>query len=383
MNKFSSNLIVSDSNSTSTGTYGKPVFGRVKDIILDEAHPEFQKYNTTGVIKFETIGRYLDTKKAGTAELPEAYPLSSNIRHYPLINEIVILTVGADNTAPVKDSRNSATTIYYQNIISIWNNPNHNGLPSDYEKDLFLGTDIEEIQKIKELQPYPGDIIIEGRQGQSIRLSGYKSDLNALTDSENNGDPFMIISNGHQGKENKPTLEDINKDKSSIYLTSNHTVPLEQIRDKHDSLNTNPVLSNSYKGSQIIVNSGRLIFNAKEEDINFTSNNTFSISSKNVGIDAVESIGLDADKIHLGKQARILESEPVILGDSLETWLFTLTNMLSSLADSCARATTPTGGPVLSLIEVAPQLKAIINSLNQGINPGGNSRLKSKKVYTE
>jgi len=132
------------------------------------------------------------------------------------------------------------------------------------------------------MQPFPGDLIFEGRQGQSVRFTGYKSKKNIFVDDSNNGKPLLIISNGQESVGNgyDHIIEDIDKDSSSIYLTSDHKIKLTQSRDKYDSLNRKPKKANEYKGSQVLINSGRLIFNSKEEDINFTSNNFFSVSGK-------------------------------------------------------------------------------------------------------
>jgi hypothetical protein len=75
-----------------------------------------------------------------------------------------------------------------------------------------------------------GDVIEEGRWGNSIRIgSTVKNTPNNWSISGSNGDPILIIRNG-QGIQTEegwvPTIEDINNDDSSIYVTSTQNVPL-------------------------------------------------------------------------------------------------------------------------------------------------------------
>ena len=108
---------------------------------------------------------------------------------------------------------------YYTRIVSVWNNPNHNAFPPT--KDLDLGYEVEE-QRMSPLQPFYGDTIFEGRSGQTIRLSSEKHPKNIYTDNSNKGKPFIIISNGQVLEKggNNFTVEDINKDDSTIFITS-------------------------------------------------------------------------------------------------------------------------------------------------------------------
>ena len=199
--------------------------------------------------------------------------------------------------------------------------------------------------------------------------------------------PFTIIRNGQQHIEsgNEHIVEDINKDKSSIYLTSDHLVPLEEARTKFDSylVGKKPVLAGQYKGAQVIINSGRLFFNTQEEGVYFSSQKDFGVTAESIHLDGVSTISLDAKKIHLGTKALEWEIEPVIKGDALEMLLFTLLNELESVARAMKQAKTVKGDAVPSLIQEGYVLEKIIKNLSKRINPGGPSELKSKKVYTE
>ena len=374
----------SSKTSTTSGTITKSsgfVAVRVKDIILDEYHPEYEKYGKSqaiGVIKYEAIGTA--DKQSETKALPEAYPLNPAVKSYPLINEIVILE-SAPQSAPI--SRESNKVTYYSTIVNAWNLVNHNASPSHYEQQLNLGKDINSLN-INPVKPAPGDTLLQGRHGQSIRFTGYKHINNLFVDSSNNGEALTIIRNGQKTEQDREKFinEDVNKDDSSIYLTSNHTIPVEPVTSKQDAFTKPPTTVDSYKGRQIIIDSGRLVFNTKDDDILLSAKDNIGLTGNIVGIDGKEYIGLDATKIYLGKNARKFELQPVILGNSLELFLSTLLSALDSLSTQLTAANA-NGIPVLTLNTEGPVLKAIVASLKNQINPNGNSQLKSRKVYTE
>ena len=95
-----------------------------------------------------------------------------------------------------------------------------------------LGKYFQEALNIKPLLPYEGDYIIEGRFGNSIRLGSTNigedipdENNNNWSSTGNTGDPITIIRNGQSNElDDKgwvPTIEDINDDLTSLYLTSN------------------------------------------------------------------------------------------------------------------------------------------------------------------
>jgi hypothetical protein len=354
---------------------------RVKDVILDDKHPEYIKLGKTtsiGAIKYEPI---IDSsREENTGELMTAYPLDVHLKVYPLVDEIVLINSTAEKTE--NDSQTGKKT-YYSTIVNTWNLVNHNASPSWYSSNIKLGDNVPELN-INPLLPSPGDVLISGRHGQSIRLTGYNHVNNTLFNQDNNGKALTIIRNGQKQENDKEKYinEDINKDDSSIYLTSNHKVPLKQARDKQGSFKVIPTSTTAYQGRQVLIDSGRLILNAKDDDILISSKEGFGISSNFVGIDAAEYISVDAKKIYLGKSAKDFELQPVILGNSLEVFLFSLLNGLSSLADQLIAANA-NGIPVLNLNQEGAVLKGIIAALEKQINPNGTSMLKSKKVYTE
>ena len=228
---------------------------RVLDIILDINHPlasEYGNYDSIGTIFYSDLdGNIPDVNPK---DAPTASPLFSYLKYYPLINEIVLVLTTNDKN--IYDGKQKTT--YYLPQVNMWGHPHHNALPTvkgleseqttnDYKQteaglvrqvedggtDITLGNYFQEKLNIKPLLPYEGDLILEGRFGNSIRfgstnISSDISDPNGWSNSGNTGDPITIIRNGQSSALNEkgwlPTTEDINGDASSIYLTSNQRI---------------------------------------------------------------------------------------------------------------------------------------------------------------
>ena len=228
---------------------------RVLDIILDINHPlasEYGNYDSIGTIFYSDLEGNIPN--VNPKDAPTASPLFSYLKYYPLINEIVLVLTTNDRN--IYDGKQKTT--YYLPQVNMWGHPHHNALPTvvgleseqttnDYKQteaglvrqvedggtDINLGNYFQEKLNIKPLLPYEGDMILEGRFGNSIRfgstnISNDISDPNGWSDSGNTGDPITIIRNGQSSildeKGWLPTTEDINGDASSIYLTSNQRI---------------------------------------------------------------------------------------------------------------------------------------------------------------
>lgn len=227
---------------------------RVKDIILDINHSlaeEYGKYDAIGTIFYSDLDD--NNPNTNPKHDPAAIPLFSHLKYYPLINEIVLILTTHDKN--IYNDKKIQTSTYYLPQVNMWGHPHHNALPTvkgldseqtanDYQEtgagiirkvddggtDITLGTYFKEQINIKPLLPYEGDMILEGRFGNSIRFGSTNnsqeiSNPNAWSDSGNTGDPITIIRNGQSSNLDEkgwlPTTERINEDASSIYLTSN------------------------------------------------------------------------------------------------------------------------------------------------------------------
>ena len=235
---------------------------RVKDIILNIEHPkaiEYGGYDAIGTIYFTRLDENIPLEKNWITSTNIARPLFSFLKNYPLKNEIVLIASSYDKSF----YQGGGSTNYYFPNLNIWNHPHHNALPTtkgmlddltkqDYEQtengivvrqiedegtDIDLGDYFKEQIKIKPLLPYEGDTIIEGRFGNSIRLGSTNIGEDILEENKNRwsnmgetGDPITVIRNGQLEDTDEKgwvhTIEDIDDDASSIYLTSN-----QQLKD--------------------------------------------------------------------------------------------------------------------------------------------------------
>jgi len=173
-----------------------------------------------------------------------------------------------------------------------------------------------EDSKISSLESNPGDIIYEGRHGQSLRLGN--TEKNPIVILRNGQNPNQPVEPGTSVKEN------IQGDMSSLYLTSNQKIDFTPASSKYGiSYATPPESTNSYVGPQSILNSDRVILNAKKDSI--------LISGKqSVGISADNSINLESTDVILKGM--------VLLGDEKATEPALLGNITVQYIDQLARA---------------------------------------------
>jgi len=153
-------------------------------------------------------------------------------------------------------------------------------------------------EKIKFLNPKQGDTILSGRVGNTIRFSEF-----FLTEDGKTSSPGIFIRNKQNSElDSKPigTLidEDINKDGTSIYITSNKIkVPFKETINKSKIAFKNYPVSEKLTGNQLFVNSDRIVLSAKaSEFIMFGKGNTGIITDGNFSIDAEKEIYIHNNK---------------------------------------------------------------------------------------
>ena len=360
---------------------GEITFGRVLNIILDD---ETEVYDSEGKEISLAVGsiQYRPVTADKTVNTTKFYaqPLHSNIKQLPLVNEIVLIQL-----APTSDIQFKSNTQvpYYSSVVNLWGSPHHSALPEPgTDADKVLG-EVKELMDINPLAPFPGDLLIEGRQGQSIRIGGNKSPKNPWVDSSNDGKPFIIISNGQIKTDNGVDLivEDVNKDPSSIYMVSDHIVPLKPANSKRATYDVPPTTPKNYIGNQVIINGGRLYFNAKDESAFISAKDSIGLNANMLNFDGKEMVSLDADSIFLGKAARAaapVSREPIIRGQQFENWMKTLLDALQNVGNAMAKASTSNGGSVPSLIMEGQCLQESIIQLRLDLNS-----TMSKKVFVE
>jgi len=327
---------------------------------------------------------YRPTKIAADESIVEgkkfAYQGNSAMRVIPMEGEIVQI-----ESAPGASSvgNPSITTKYWTKIINVWNSPHHNALPDTSQQgweDRLIGGS-NELSNINPLQAAPGDTLIEGRLGQSIRFGGSKGGDSLISLDFNDGSPLIVISNGQIETDNgiDPIFEDVNKDNNSMYFAANHNIPLNAANKKRVSYDVPPITPLQYYGNQVVVNGGRLFFNAKEESAFISAMDSIGLNANTVNIDAEEYFCVDAKKIFLGVKARTSTiKEPVILGIQLENWLRSLLSIVSTIGVAFKTAESVTGGPVVELNTAGPQIMKLAVLLEKTL-----IKMQSTKVYTE
>lgn len=369
------NFILSKNSTGETSSEFIPV--RVVDIILDDTHPEWDKYGKMeclGAIKFRPIGEYADESDPTLLDI--AYPINSNFKNYPLLNEIVLCT-GAPSLDRDESNVNN-TRIYYTTVVNLWNNPHMNAFPDTEQGLEELGYNFEDKANVAPLQPFQGDVIVEGRQGQTIRLTGVDHDQMFV--ENNDQKPITIISNGKSGASpDSAIVENIDDDPASIYMVEDHVVKLTQANEKRDAWDSEPDKADTYQGSQVLINSGRLFFNAKEESILLSGTEAIGGNAKTINWDGEDYVALDATKVYLGTAA-FGEREPVLLGATTQAWMKDLLSELQRLGKALA-AVVPAGSSAGGLTQIkthGASMAAPLGQIKKAIDD-----LDSLKVFTE
>jgi hypothetical protein len=344
---------------------GKVVAARVLDIVLDENHKYYElvgQWNGIGAIFYEIVN------KSGTKSYPNfALPYDSQLKTYPLINEIVLLISLPNQSMGLVSSNES---YFYMSPLGIWNHPHHDAYPNildgindeeqqrDYqatsqgsvrqvtdgstEIDLnssnpSQNTFVEKLN-IHPLMPFMGDSLLEGRHGQSLRFgSTAKSESekkNNWSNSGENGDPLTILRNGQPTKTSDegwiPITENINNDLSSIYLTSTQKIPFNLSKEEKEKWINPPIFPGQYILPQILLNASQISINSKEDSILLSS-------KKSIGLTCWDEINLtgnntvlDTTNLYLGSKSA---TESVLLGDKTIITLKQITSILKSITN--------------------------------------------------
>jgi hypothetical protein len=283
------------------------MLGEVVEVFLKDGNPD-DIYKIGVLVK----------RSAGSVSTEFAYPLNPYIKSIPTIGEQVYLISALSSTsAPF----GGGLSFYYISPTflqrSLNNNPLQEGIKntvqsfgvSSYEEPIpntsgvndetkNFGKGFSEVNNLSQLQPYIGDTIFEGRFGQSIRF-GYtpknsEAQRSPSWNSSVSGAPITIIRNTQNDTNKKGydkfVVENINKDDSSIWMTTKQKVATK-LASKSVVKNTS-----EYINPQVIINSDRLIFNSKSDNIILSSKKDVAISTSdytttiNLIISAIETL---------------------------------------------------------------------------------------------
>ena len=368
---------------------------RVLATVLDnETYPEIFKANgewaSIGGIVFEFVETPLPGDNLEGRLF--ALPLLANLKNYPVKNEIVSLLISSDTSI---NTNTNSYRYYYLPATNIWSSNHHNAVPQEIYKNQGLqpaqkkdyqqvgggsvrrvtdgSTEIEfdngfkERVNIRPLSPFAGDLIVEGRWGNSIRLGSTNSSTlsNTWSSVGQEGDPLIILRNGQFSSTVEPWIplsEDINTDGGSIYLSSTQKIPVNTTSFKVNSFDTDPpVEPKEYTKNQIIIDSGRLLFIAKEDSILLTSINSIHLSAARFNVDT-NSTTIQSSQIQLGSSDTSL-LHPVAKGDKVVELFQDIIDLLKKLTVACGAAANGSG-PILSLQNFAVENQSLLIKLN-------------------
>jgi len=350
-NNTNSNNFNNYTHYSNTFSNSLPSIVRVTDIVLNENHDKFSEvggWNGIGVIFFEDI---LNANKLYPGF---AYPLNPQIKCYPLVNEIVFLKHASIKfLTPGRDELNSDQKDDYDlvgNGVFIRRIDNL-GTEIDLNSTNESQATFVEKKDIHPLLSFAGDTIYEGRYGQSLRFGSTsnchlsepkgnkKSSIeNNWSNSGKNGDPITILRNGQPLNSSIegwiPITEDINKDLSSIYLTSTQKVPFSLANENfysYDPTNYLPAKPAIYNNNQIILHSSRISINAKSDSVLISGESSVGISSNNsINLEG-KKIFIDSNDIRLGSK---IAEQPILLGNDTVEYLKMIVQEISNLASA-------------------------------------------------
>jgi hypothetical protein len=329
--------------------------------------------------------RLLGDKKARTPEYAPitARPINTSLKQPPLAGEVVLIIKGPSN---ISAKNTKIDEYYYLQPLNVQSSIHHNAIlkigdveaegsggskaggyqdssagnaNSSQDGDSELGN-FPENDEIRPLQPYEGDVLLEGRFGQSIRMGStveegldqYATEPHWTSGDGGHGDPITVIRNGQKIEfsqkpdANKFINENINHDASSIYLSSEQTIPLAKASNDTIGAEQLEMEVEEYTGQQIILASNRVIINSRELETMIFSGGGIGLSSPSgISLDSADTIVLAAGEVHIGEDASS-NGEPLVMGDTLNDKLDEIMDLIADICDSITKITVPTGvGP--------------------------------------
>jgi hypothetical protein len=405
--------------NTISNAQEKVVAARVIDIVLNEKHQYYDlvgQWNGIGAIFYEIVN------KSGTKSYPNfALPYDSQLKTYPLINEIVCLISLPNQSMGLVSSNES---YFYLSPLGIWNHPHHNAYPNlldgikdkkqtnDYQLSGSVrrvtdsGTDIElnssnssqntfrEKINIHPLLPFMGDSLLEGRYGQSLRFGStarsnflFPTEIqNNWSNSGKNGDPITILRNGQPTKTSDegwvPITENIRYDQSSIYLTSTQKLKDFKVSSElYQSYDVKPIPPSQFKKPQVAINSDRVVINASSDSILLSAEKSIGLSTNgSVNIDA-KSHYVSSNDIRLGS---IKATQPVLLGNETIDIMLELAYAIRSLANMLeVQRDYPEGVLKTSFNSIAGSVMTCLDGSDGIINRLLNGSLKSQTTKVQ
>jgi hypothetical protein len=283
----------------------------VVDVIVNDEHPEYvasaDGYNV-GAIKFRMLRSNMFRDNS---LLNWAYPIDANVTDYPLIGEVVLIERALNRFYYHKKiNTSSRTTAHNFPFLNDEMSPSKAGGAGQADRNqVTAGTPIRQSGEQKSLGKYfiddqtifrlrslEGDILYEGRHGQSIRMGAAYKTSKYFRSTEKNQAPNLLLRVGPSANERQTkgsiyglVMENINRDLSSIWIVADQQVPLEFSTQSNRTIHAKsiPDFPNLLDKNQIVVNTDRFVVNTKTDKmlfhssngIHFTTNKNFTVDS--------------------------------------------------------------------------------------------------------
>ena len=202
-----------------------------------------------------------------------AKPADLNSSKIPLVGEHVLVFRAYRADSNVEERK---TEWFYLTTLTISSDINLNSIPGVADARISgsaaPGDSFKE-RIISNLQQFEGDIVLQGRWGNSIRFGStiatenLKIEKQPTWSGDTVGDPITIISNNHINEADSFETEQIQDDSAAIYLTSTQHIPkltLGSTQQKNPLRVFTPSESRFSK-SQLIGTADRIILKAKTD----------------------------------------------------------------------------------------------------------------------
>jgi len=305
------------------------------------------KFHIGEVLPYDNTYTYLDDGDESTVEFLNAIkvrsytdyynnetiialPANTNIKQIPLVGEHVLLFKTTNQESSAKKWRD---IWYYFPVVGIKAAINENRILgiaeklSDIDVSERLTKETFKSKEISPLQQYEGDLLIEGRWGNSIRFSNtFSTNKNYTVDKpwigDTEGDPIIMISNGRKNFAKKQfVVENIQDDGASLYLTSTQRIPTFKLNNELYQA----ISSAEFAYPQLIGTADRITLKAKSDHI---------ILDSQIGIE------INSPKIYLGSSR---DKEPMLHTNAV-------VEILQKLVDICSIGFVDTGGKISTAI---------------------------------
>lgn len=283
--------------------------GVVVDVVVDQFHSNYGKDGyPVGSVKV----RIFEVDGGKNSEfLDWASPIDSTIQEYPLLGEKVKILKALGKAYYLRKT-NLTNTLQDNAMLNLEAQLDNRAVTlrqkvtsenKELEKNKHkFGEYYKPDSRVRQLKHFEGDVLIQGKMGNSIRFGSSQMDISSKSLAPN------IIIRAGQAKDaelNKCSsntihgliLEDVNNDVSSLWLTTDQIVnfkPITRLLKSHyrSILNATTV----FDGASAIMNSDRVIISSKKNQIMLFSNDEIYMNSySRIGMDTNESIALTAN----------------------------------------------------------------------------------------